>query len=102
MRFLADESCQYHHWHPVFSVMVGTGMRVGEVCGLRWCDIDLKEGLINVIHTLVYYNHRDEHGCYFKIHSPKTKAGKRQIPMTEEVRAAFLEEKAYQEYNGLQ
>lgn len=101
LAFLADEVCQYHHWHPIFAVMVGTGMRVGEVCGLRWCDIDLKEGMIDVNHTLVYYNHRNEHGCYFSVHTPKTKAGNRQIPMTEEVRAAFLEEKAYQEYNCL-
>lgn len=76
-------------------------MRVGEVCGLRWCDVDFKENMIYVNHTLVYYNHRDENGCYFSLYSPKTRAGVRQIPMTEEVRAAFLEEKTYQEYNCL-
>lgn len=81
--------------------MLGTGMRVGEVCGLRWCDVDFKENMIYVNHTLVYYNHRDENGCYFSLYSPKTRAGVRQIPMTEEVRAAFLEEKTYQEYNCL-
>ena len=42
--------------------MANTGMRVGEITGLRWCDVDFKTGLINVNHTLVYYNHRDEHG----------------------------------------
>ena len=30
----------YEHWYPVFAVMIGTGLRVGEVTGLRWCDID--------------------------------------------------------------
>lgn len=30
-----------------------TGLRVGEVIGLRWCDIDLEEGVVNVNHTLV-------------------------------------------------
>ena len=25
-----------------------TGLRVGEVAGLRWCDIDLEEGVVNV------------------------------------------------------
>ena len=29
--FLSDESSQYYHWFPIFTVMVGTGMRVGEV-----------------------------------------------------------------------
>lgn len=97
LEFLSNENSRYHHWYPVFAVMLGTGMRVGEVCGLRWEDIDLNNKMIDVNHTLVYYNHRDEHGCYFSIHTPKTKAGKRQIPMTKEVKNAFLKEKSYQE-----
>ena len=64
-------------------------MRVGEVTGLRWEDIDLNAGMIDVNHTLAYYKHRDENGCYFSIHSPKTRAGKRQIPMTEDVKNAL-------------
>ena len=93
MEFLSKENSQYYHWLPIFTVMLGTGMRVGEITGLRWNDIDLKSGIIDVNHTLVYYKHRDENGCYFDIHSPKTKAGVRQIPMTEEVKNAFLLEK---------
>lgn len=102
LTYLANERSQYHHWHPIFSVMIGTGMRVGEVCGLRWEDIDLEKRIIDVNHTLVYYNHRDGNGNYFSIHTPKTKAGNRQIPMTEEVKAAFLEEKASQEQGELE
>ena len=75
-------------------------MRVGEICGLRWEDIDLENGMIDVNHTLVYYNH-EVNGCYFNINTPKTRAGKRQIPMLEDVKAAILMEKAYQEYNGI-
>lgn len=100
LNFLASEKTQYHHWYPIFTVMLGTGMRVGEVCGLRWEDIDMKNGIINVEHTLVYYNHAVD-GCYFNIHTPKTKAGNRQIPMLENVREAFEQEKAYQEYNNI-
>lgn len=98
--FLSDESSQYYHWFPIFTVMVGTGMRVGEVTGLRWEDIDLDTGMIDVNHTLAYYKHRDENGCYFSIHSPKTRAGKRQIPMTEDVKNAFFLEKEMQELSG--
>ena len=36
------------YWYPMFAVMLGTGLRVGEVTGLRWCDIDLEEGIIDV------------------------------------------------------
>ena len=85
------------HWYPVFYIMANTGMRVGEITGLRWQDIDLEEGIIRINHTLVYYNHRDEKGCYFSINTPKTKAGEREIPMTEGVKQAFIMEREYQE-----
>lgn len=85
------------HWYPIFYIMANTGMRVGEITGLRWRDIDLEEGIISVNHTLVYYNHRDEKGCYFSINTPKTKSGEREIPMTEGVKQAFIMERAYQE-----
>lgn len=87
-------------WYPIFAVLVGTGLRVGEATGLRWCDIDLDEGIINVNHTLVYYDHRTDgskRGCYFNINTTKTPAGKRQVPMLDFVKEAFLMEKERQE-----
>ncbi len=63
-------------------------------------DIDIKEGMIEVNHTLDYYNHADS-GRYFSIHTPKKDMGKRLISMLNEVREAFLVEKRYQEMNGL-
>ncbi len=99
-RFLERENTPYHHWHSIFTVMMNTGMRVGEITGLRWEDIDLEAGVIDVNHTLVYYNHA-QNGCYFNIHTPKTEAGKRQIPMLDIVKEAFIKEKSYQAYNGI-
>lgn len=98
--YLARTS-KYQHWYPVFYIMANTGMRVGEITGLRWCDVDMENGIISVNHTLVYYNHRDEKGCYFSINTPKTKAGIREIPMTEGVKQAFLMEKEFQEECGM-
>lgn len=86
----------YHHWYPIFYIMVNTGMRVGEITGLCWEDVDIEGGFISVNHTLVYYNHR-ENGCYFNIHTPKTKAGERTIPILDGVREAFEEERQYQQ-----
>ena len=94
----------YSHWYPIFAVMLGTGMRVGEVTGLRWSDIDLDNRVIDINHTLVYYCHRQEaalNGCYFNVHSPKTKASIRKIPMIDSVKEAFLMERAYQEESGM-
>lgn len=95
IRFLKTNP-KYLHWYPVFYIMVNTGMRVGEITGLRWRDVDFEEGMISVNHTLVYYNHRDELGCYYSVNTPKTKAGERLIPMTAEVRMAFEMEREYQ------
>jgi len=94
-------NAKYKHWYPVFATMLGTGMRVGEIVGLRWCDVDFENNLIDVNHTLVYYNKGDNKGCSFAINTPKTKAGSRTIPMLETVKDAFLLEKAYQEEIGL-
>ena len=91
-----EKSREYSHWKPIFTVMLGSGLRVGEATGLRWEDIDLEKGTISVNHTLVYYNHA-ENGCYFAIHTPKTKAGMRTVPMLTGVKEAFLQEKEYQQ-----
>lgn len=97
MRFLKD-SPQYNHWYPVFAVMLGTGMRVGELTGLRWCDVDFDEDLISVNHTLVFYNHGDNKGCTFSINTPKTEAGNRTIPILPSVKEALqMERKTQQE-----
>lgn len=42
LEYLNSEKNRYFHWYPIFAVMIGTGMRVGEITGLRWCDIDLE------------------------------------------------------------
>ena len=103
LKFLKDHPV-YGHWYPIIAVMIGTGLRVGEVTGLRWCDIDLEEGFIDVNHTLVYYDHRitdGKKGCYFGINTPKTKAGERQVPMLGFVKEAFQIEKQFQKDAGI-
>ena len=98
--FLASTP-RYAHWQPIFTVMLWTGMRVGELTGLRWEDIDLENGTISVNHTLVYFSRGKQDGCTFAVNTPKTEAGKRTIPMLPKVREAFLKEKAYQEEVGI-
>lgn len=101
LKFIS-ETDTYKHWYPVFYIMLNTGMRVGEITGLRWRDVDFESGFISVNHTLVYYNHRDEVGTYYSINTPKTDAGKREIPMIEGVKEAFEMERRYQEENGIE
>ena len=89
---------RHKRWYPIFTTILLTGLRVGEVAGLRWCDIDFEKNLISINHTLVYFDKGKENGgCTYAINTPKTKAGCRTVPMMSEVRAALLEEKEFQD-----
>ncbi|MCD8181481.1 MAG: site-specific integrase [Firmicutes bacterium] len=96
-----ETDMRYHRWYPIFTVMMWTGMRVGEITGLRWCDIDMDAETISVNHTLVYYNRGGAKECDFAVNTPKTKAGKRTIPMLPKVKEAFQQERQFQEDSGL-
>ena len=90
---------EYRGWYPLFTVMLGTGCRIGEVLGLRWQDVDFKNRTISINHNLVYRVQEDG-TCTNHVNSPKTKAGIRIIPMLDEVFDAFLEEYQYQKVIG--
>ena len=84
----------YNHWLSMFTVMLGTGCRIGELTGLRWEDCDFQNSIIEINHTLTY-SPDEETGRYaFHISTPKTKAGIREIPMFKEVKKALLAEKS--------
>lgn len=38
-----------HPLYPMWVTAILTGMRRGELCGLRWRDVDFKRGVINVV-----------------------------------------------------
>ena len=95
------ETPQYRKWYPILYIMANTGMRVGEISGLRWCDVDFEKNTISINHTLVYYDHRNDKGCYYNMHKPKTLASERTIPLTPSVKAAFMMQKEYLELTGI-
>src|SRR5207249_7053322 len=39
---------------PMWALALGTGMRQGEILGLRWPDVDVDRGLLAVQHSLVH------------------------------------------------
>lgn len=96
-----ESSARYAHWLPIFTVMLWMGMRVGELTGLRWEDVDFEENTISVNHTLVYFSKGKQDGCTFAVNTPKTETGKRTIPMLPKVKEALLKEKAFQEEVGI-
>ena len=85
----------YSHWLPLFTCLLGTGCRIGEMLGLRWEDIDYKNNIISINHNLIY-RLQDSGRCEFHITTPKTNAGTRIIPMFDDVRRAFTQERLRQ------
>ena len=79
MSFLRNDS-HYRQYYDEFVVLLGTGMRISEFCGLTKKDLDFEERKIRVERQLM----RDRH-CNYIIEAPKTKSGTRWIPMTDEV-----------------
>lgn len=96
-RFLSfiAASEKYRHWLPTFKTFIGTGMRIAELAGLRWCDVDFENSTITVDHGLVYYSDRETGKMRFQVGKPKTKAGMRTVYMLKEVKEALLEQKEY-------
>ena len=92
----------YDHWKPIYTFFIGTGVRVGELSGLTWKDIDFENGFITIDHALVYFagklNKTDKR---IYISTPKTEAGIRKIPMVKEVREALDEIRQYQHENSI-
>ena len=88
-------------WYGIFTFMLWTGLRVGEVTGLRWCVTDLEKEMISVNHTLVLYSKGKNKECVFTIHEPKTEAGVRTVPILPNVKEAILFEKQYQQKNKI-
>ena len=79
--------------YPTLLLLSYTGMRVGELCALKWKDIDFEEGTVSI--TKTYYNPSNNVTKY-KLLAPKTKASKRKISVDEVVLEELKKHKANQ------
>lgn len=101
LNYIANEPV-FSHWLPLFTVLLGTGCRIGEVIGLRWQDVDYENRIININHSVVYYAvaGAPTKKSVFQVSLPKTEAGIRDVPMMDEVYEALQQEYEYQRENG--
>jgi integrase len=60
---------------PVWLLMATTGMRRGELVGLRWADVDLDGGRVSIVQTHVLVNRQ------VIVSEPKTLKGRRSIAL---------------------
>ncbi len=73
----------YRKYCDEIIVLLGTGLRISELCGLT-TDLDFEGRQINVDHQLL----RDSEAGYY-VDVPKTKSGARQVPMSDKVYEAL-------------
>lgn len=69
---------------PIITILK-TGLRRGEMCALKWSDIDFKNNIIKVRHSLTMV-----HGTG-KLDTPKTKSSIREIPFDNELKSILLQ-----------
>lgn len=90
---------KYKVYLPMFSCFLGTGMRLGELTGLTWKDIDLKQNVIHIDHIMNYSGVNGKR--IFHVSTPKTKTGIRDIPILPELKKQLLLQRQYDFMTGI-
>ena len=80
---LEQESLKYETY---FKLIIATGMRRGECCGLQWGDINYDERSIHICRNVVKVSHEE-----IVVKPPKTKAGNRYVYFTQEMETLLRE-----------
>lgn len=83
LTFIKQDS-HYSKYYDAIYILFHTGLRISEFVGLTLDDINLKEKTIRVNHQLQRVNRME-----YTIVSPKTNAGIRTLPMSDDVRECF-------------
>lgn len=83
LKFVKDDSHFSKYYEGIY-ILFKTGMRISEFCGLTIHDIDMKERTIDINHQLQRLSDME-----YIIEPTKTNAGKRVLPMTQDVYECF-------------
>lgn len=73
----------YQKYYDDIFLLLKTGLRISEFCGLTKKDLDFEKYTIHVNHQLL----KDKDGYY--IAAPKTASGNRKVPMSNETEKAL-------------
>lgn len=62
-------------------ISLSTGLRIGEICGLKWGDINIAKGTVTVNRTVERIYQVEEKRTELVVNTPKTHNSCREIPM---------------------
>jgi integrase len=87
-------------WRALFLVALSTGMRLAELCGLRWTDCKLDRGVLEVAQTIAYVTGEGSSlpGEKGRVTKPraKSRAGGRALPIDQDLVALLREHRRVQ------
>jgi integrase len=90
-RFLKE--AESDRWSALFVLALATGLRPSEYLGLKWSDVDLDRGVINVQRSLHWRSYKTG-DWYFG--EPKTPRSRRRIPLPASAVRALVEHRRHQ------
>lgn len=70
---------------------LNSGLRIGEICALRWEDVDFERRMLHITKTLQrIYNVNSQPRTYILISSPKTRKSIRDVPLSDKMMEMLL------------
>ena len=94
LALLEEEPMQYK---VMIKLLIYTGMRRGELCGLEWKDIDFETGLLRIVRSSQYIGNRK-----IITKEPKTRAGRREMILSKSTIDMLREYRKWQNQKRLQ
>ena len=96
-----------HRYFPVFSFILNTGLREGEVLGLKWKHLEVTEKgtVATIFENVTYVNEKDKEGntLHRILHTGKLKGKckERKVPLNDKALKALEQMKQSNEYLGI-
>ena len=90
------EAIKGHKLEMLFLIALGTGLRLGELLGLKWSDIDFNTGILTVNRTLSRVKNQTTGKYEIIEQTPKTKNSNRTIPIPNDILNKLKEHKKNQ------
>ncbi len=78
-----------------------TGIRIGELCGLMWCDFNLVDDVLSISRTILRVHNSEDMSNKTKliVSSPKTTSGSRNIPLHSEIVTLLKDQRQLRDYS---
>ncbi|MCH5195627.1 MAG: tyrosine-type recombinase/integrase [Oscillospiraceae bacterium] len=93
-RLLTELETAPYQYRVMVNMLLFTGARRGEICGLRWSDVDFERKTIHIQNNSLYL---PDYGMYED--TPKTQSSIRTVNIPQEVVDLLVEHRKHQEFD---